>query len=195
MFTCIYLCRPASRNTHSWLAKKCHVLYFLKPEYGAKERCRSLVFFQTTWVTICWKVWWIFPNDTKNKLSTSALNQASFSPKNTWKKLSQLHQQQNTHWLYESKGEFDYRIISIFQIFHRYCDRIDSRHFLDHDKGTARIWYCERPFSKLYIFTFLTVCLHVLKLCSVTSVNGEITVTWQKTHICEHIHTPPSPHN
>ncbi len=43
-----------------------------RSEYRAKERCRSLDFFQTSWITICWKVimdfWW---DDTKDKLPTS----------------------------------------------------------------------------------------------------------------------------
>ncbi len=38
--------------THYWLKSVCHSLYFLKPEYRAKERCRSLVFFQNTWINI-----------------------------------------------------------------------------------------------------------------------------------------------
>ncbi len=43
-------------------------------ESRAKERSRSLVFFQTTWITKCWKVIMEFlPDDTKNKLPTSAL--------------------------------------------------------------------------------------------------------------------------
>ncbi len=40
--------------THDWLKRPCHGLYFLKPEYRAKERCGSLVFYQSPWLIICW---------------------------------------------------------------------------------------------------------------------------------------------
>ncbi len=57
-----------------WLKSSHHSLHVLKPDYRAKERCRCLVFFQTTWITICLKVIMEFlPKDTKNKLPTSAL--------------------------------------------------------------------------------------------------------------------------
>ena len=48
-----------------WLAKVSrHGLDFLKPENRAMRRCRSLVFSQNTWITICWKVIMDFlPND------------------------------------------------------------------------------------------------------------------------------------
>ncbi len=38
-----------------WLKSVHHSLHFLKSEYGAMERFRSLVFFQT-WIAICLKV-------------------------------------------------------------------------------------------------------------------------------------------
>ena len=44
------------------------------PVTGAKRRCRSLVFSQNTWMTICWKVFMeILPNDAKNILPSAAL--------------------------------------------------------------------------------------------------------------------------
>ncbi len=53
-----------------WLAENS----LSQSEYRAKGRCRSLVFFQTTWITKCWKVIVEFlPNDTKIKLPTPAL--------------------------------------------------------------------------------------------------------------------------
>ena len=56
-----------------WLAKVSrHGLDFLKPENRAMRRCRSLVFSQNTWITICWKVIMEFlPNDAKNILPTA----------------------------------------------------------------------------------------------------------------------------
>ncbi len=58
-------------NTH---LRVWHNLHSLKTEYRAKERCRNLMFSQTTWITICWKVIIEFStSDTKNKLPTSAL--------------------------------------------------------------------------------------------------------------------------
>ncbi len=50
-----------------WLAVKwTSNLHFVKPEYRAKERCRCLVFLQTTWIKICWKVILEYlPNGTK----------------------------------------------------------------------------------------------------------------------------------
>ncbi len=43
-------------------------------DYRAKERCRSVALFQTTWITICRKVIMEFlPNDTKKKLPTPIL--------------------------------------------------------------------------------------------------------------------------
>ena len=58
-----------------WLVKVSrHGLDFLKPENRAMRRCRSLVFSQNTWITICWKVIMEFlPNDAKNILPTPAL--------------------------------------------------------------------------------------------------------------------------
>ncbi len=54
-----------------WLAKKGPS----RSEYRAKERCRNLVFIQTGWITKCWKVIMeLLPDDTKNKLPTSALS-------------------------------------------------------------------------------------------------------------------------
>ncbi len=47
-------------NYCDWLKRVHDTLHFLKPEYGAKERCRGLVFFQTTWIAICWKVFMEF---------------------------------------------------------------------------------------------------------------------------------------
>ncbi len=64
--------------TTSWLKSAHHSLHFLKSESRAKERCRSLVFFQTKCNRICWKVMREFLlNDTKDKLSTPALNLTS----------------------------------------------------------------------------------------------------------------------
>ena len=58
-----------------WLAKVSrHGLDFLKPENRAMRRCRSLVFSQNTWITICWKVIMeFFANDAKNILPTAGL--------------------------------------------------------------------------------------------------------------------------
>ncbi len=77
--TCHYeaQCRKASRNTRSlklpMIGQKVF-LTVLRPEHGARERCRSVVFFQTSWITICWKVIMTYLlDDTKNKLRTPAL--------------------------------------------------------------------------------------------------------------------------
>ena len=45
-----------SEMTCDWLKVSRHRLDFLKPENRAMRRCRSLVFSQNTWITICWKV-------------------------------------------------------------------------------------------------------------------------------------------
>ncbi len=56
------------------LAEKC-LSQSLKLKYRGKERCRSLTFFQTTWITIFWKaVTEFLPNDANNILPTPALN-------------------------------------------------------------------------------------------------------------------------
>ena len=74
----------ANRNALSlwndlWLVKVSrHGLDFLKPENRAMRRCRSLVFSQNTWITICWKVIMEFlPNDAKNILPTATLSPES----------------------------------------------------------------------------------------------------------------------
>ena len=72
-----------------WLAKVSrHRLHFLKPENRAMRRCRSLVFSQNTWITICWKVIMkLLPNDAKNILPTAGLNTEK---QNTTSKISFL---------------------------------------------------------------------------------------------------------
>ncbi len=60
-----------------WLRGKLQQSKLVRLKYRATERCRSLVFFQTTWFTICWKVIVEFlPSDTKNKLPAPTLNNA-----------------------------------------------------------------------------------------------------------------------
>ncbi len=57
-----------------------HSLHFPKSESRAKERCTSLLLFQTIWITKYFKVIMEFlPDDTKNKLPTPALKE--------WRKL------------------------------------------------------------------------------------------------------------
>ena len=61
-----------------WLVKVSrHGLHFLKPENRAMRRCRSLIFSQSTWITIFWNVIMeFFPNDAKIFLPTEALSGA-----------------------------------------------------------------------------------------------------------------------
>ncbi len=50
MNTCSLKLPWSAENTPSWSE------YRAKLEYRAKDRCRSAVFFQTTWITICWNL-------------------------------------------------------------------------------------------------------------------------------------------
>ena len=74
--------RTANRNALSlWNDLGLIKLDFLKPENRAMRRCRSLVIFQNTWITICWKVIMEFlPNDAKNILPTATLSIKSGEP-------------------------------------------------------------------------------------------------------------------
>ncbi len=52
--------------------------YRAKPEKRARKRCRSVVSFQTAWITTCWQVIVSFLRDgTKDKLLTQALSKSS----------------------------------------------------------------------------------------------------------------------
>ncbi len=82
--------------TCDWLESICPGLHLLKPKYRVEERWRSLVFFQTTWITICWKVIMEFlPNDwNKRSLAIQMLESSEAShliiklqSQHKWKKL------------------------------------------------------------------------------------------------------------
>ncbi len=71
-FMCVYLCVCVCEDE-----MKESPLYVVssQSEYRDKERCRSLEFFQTTWISICRKVilgFW--HDDNKNKLPPPALS-------------------------------------------------------------------------------------------------------------------------
>ncbi len=54
----------------------------MNTDYRATEGCRSVVFFQTIWTTICWKIIMVFlHNDTKGKLPTPTSVTRDPSPK------------------------------------------------------------------------------------------------------------------
>ncbi len=73
--TCHSIEQPTGTHTFwddLWFAEKCPSW----SEYRTKEKCRSLVFFQSTWITMCWKVIIEFlPDDTKNKQPTPTWRQ------------------------------------------------------------------------------------------------------------------------